>query len=270
MNRAMDENGRDSHQTAVSLARTLAAALPDDPRWLEPRAMLLTGHATITGGESAADGFVVQLVHGARSAVAVVGRPPCATIAAAVTGTTGLTPIVTQAADAPHVAGCLEAAGQAGWTVERAILHLLTAPAGRPAPAADPDVRLLMRGDSLAHLPAGLRHEITHAQDFAPVAAVFVEGRPASFCYPVWTTEGFWDVSIDTLEEHRGRSHAAHAVWFMIDLMRERGREPVWGALASNAPSLRLGSKLGFTAVDEIAVVSRGGWVFLSGGFQDA
>ena len=126
------------------------------------------------------------------------------------------------------------------------------------------------RADSLEHLPIGLRHEITHAQDFAPVASVIVGGRPVSFCYPVWRTERFWDVSIDTLEEHRGRSLAVQAVSFMIDLMRREGREPVWGALASNRPSLRLGEKLGFKPVDEIVVFSTGGWVFLSGGFTGA
>lgn len=246
----------------------LAAALPDEPRWLEPRGMLLTGRATISGGSTVSEGFVVRIVQGAVSAVAVVGRPPCDAIAAALDGTTELTPIVAQPGDAPHLLQCLRLAGGDGWTSERAILHLQTGGAPRPAPAEHLAVRLLARADPLGHLPAGLRHEVTHAQDFAPVAAVFVGGLPASFCYPVWTTERFWDVSIDTLAEHRGRSLGARAVWFMIDLMRERGREPVWGALESNIASLRLGATLGFTPVGEIAVVSRGGWVFLSGGFQ--
>ncbi len=91
-----------------------------------------------------------------------------------------------------------------------------------------------------------------------------------SFCYPVWTTERFWDVSIDTLEAHRGRSLGARAVSFMIDVMRQQGREPVWGALESNQPSLRLGAKLGFKPMGEIVVFSQGGWVFLSGGFAGA
>ena len=44
------------------------------------------------------------------------------------------------------------------------------------------------------------------------------------------------------------------AVSFIIDLMRRDGREPVWGALASNHPSLRLGQKLGFKPVGKIVV----------------
>jgi GNAT superfamily N-acetyltransferase len=248
----------------MGLARALAAALPDEPRWLETRAMLSSGHAVVTGGESIESGFVVRVAHGAVSAVAVVGRPPAEAIAEAVAGGTELTPVIAQSADARHVAAALQPARR--WASERAVLHLRDEALPLPLQRST-DIRLLTRADALAHLPEGLRHEITHAQDFAPVAAVFVDARPVSFCYPVWTSERFWDVSIDTLDEHRGRSLGASAVSFMIDRMRRQGREPVWGALESNQPSLRLGAKLGFKPVGEIVVFSRGGWVFLSGGF---
>lgn len=250
------------------LPAALVAALPDEPRWLETRAMLASGHAAITGGESLETGFVVRVAHGAVSAVAVVGRPPASAIAEAVSGATELTPVIAQTSGAGHVAAALGLADRT-WTSEPAILHLRQEPPPHRVPASG-EVRLLSRADSLERLPIGLRHEITHAQDFAPVASAIVGGQPVSFCYPVWRTERFWDVSIDTLEEHRGRSLAAQAVSFMIDLMRREGREPVWGALASNRPSLRLGEKLGFKPVDEIVVFSTGGWVFLSGGFTGA
>ena len=246
---------------------SLAAALPDEPRWLETRAMLASRHAEVTGGETIEAGFVVRVVHGAVSAAAVVGRPPAAAIAEAVADATGLTPVIAQTGDARHVADALRLSARRNWTGECAILHVLDQSSPLPAPI---DVQLLTRADSLEHLPAGLRHEITHAQEFAPVGAVFVDECPVSFCYPVWTTERFWDVSIDTLEAHRGRSLGARAVSFMIDLMRRQGREPVWGALESNRPSLRLGEKLGFKPVGEIMVFSTGGWVFLSGGFTGA
>jgi hypothetical protein len=246
----------------------LAAALPDEPKWLETRAMLASGHAVVTGGETVEKGFVVRVAHGAVSAAAVVGRPPAAAIVDVVSGATELTPVVAQAGDADHVGAALRSIHRS-WTSERAILHLR--PEWSPTPvSASADVRLLTRADSLQHLPIGLRHEISHAQDFAPVASVIVDGRAVSFCYPVWKTERFWDVSIDTLEEHRGRALAVHAVSFMTVLMRREGREPVWGALESNRPSLRLGYKLGFKPVDEIVVFSTGGWVFLSGGFTGA
>ena len=257
----------------MPLAIDLAAALPDEPRWLETRAMLASGHATVTGGDTVDGGFVVRVVHGAVSAVAVVGQPPPESIVDAIDGTTELTPVLAQPVDALHVARALRRCpGQAlrdgGWIRERAILHVRDKAASVATPAVD--VRLLSRSDSLEHLPAGLRHEVTHAQTFAPVAAVFVDSRPVSFCYPVWTTERLWDVSIDTLESHRGRSLGAAAVMFMMDVMRRSGREPVWGALESNQASLRLGAKLGFKPIGEIVVFSRAGWVFLSGGLTGA
>ena len=231
--------------------------------------MLASPQAEVTGGETIAAGVVVRVVHHAVSAVAVVGQPPAAAILAAVAGTTELTPIIAQTCDAAYVAEALGSSSDEHWTSERAILHLPEESASSvlPNPVG---VRLLTREDSLDHLPAGLRHEMTHARDFAPVAAVFIDRRPVSFCYPVWTTERFWDVSIDTLEAHRGQTLGARAVSFMISAMRREGREPVWGALESNAPSLRLGAKLGFKPIGEIVVFSRGGWVFLSGGFDGA
>ena len=162
-------------------------------------AMLASGHAEITGGETVENGFVVRVAHGAVSAVAVVGRPPASAIAGAVSGATELTPVIAQTSDADHVAAALESADRRTWTSERALLHLRQEPPPHRVPKSG-EVRLLARADSLDHLPIGLRHEITHAQDFAPVAAVIVGGRPVSFCYPVWRTERFWDVSIDTLE----------------------------------------------------------------------
>jgi GNAT superfamily N-acetyltransferase len=264
----------------VDLGRRLAALLADEPRWLETRAMLLSGHAQILGGDSVATGFVVRLVHGALSVVAVVGRPERDAIAQAVADVTDFTPVVAQTEHRAHVADVLRPDGHSTWTGERAILHRLRAAAGQGIPRVlkdppssgeqPPDVRLLTRHDSIAHLPPGLRHEITHAREFAPIAAVIVDGVPASFCYPAWITERLWDVSIDTLEAYRGRSFGARAVRFMIDLMAAEGREPVWGALESNTASLRLGAKLGFVPAGDLVVFSRGGWVFLSGGFAGA
>jgi GNAT superfamily N-acetyltransferase len=254
----------------IERARALAAALPDEPRWLETRAMLLNDHAELFGEVSPSQ-FVVRVFHGAVSAVAVVGAPHADALAAAIRGATELTPIIVQTGDVAAVDAALLAAGDDTWRSETAILHTLgAARASGRWREQKAEVRLLGADVPLAHLPVGLRHELTHARAFAPIAAVFLDGIPVSFCYPVWTTETWWDVSIDTLEPYRGRSLGAAAVALMIEVMRARGCEPVWAALASNRSSLRLGAKLGFTRVGEISVFSRGGWVFLSGGFTGA
>lgn len=199
------------------LVRRLTAALADEPRWIDVRGMLLSGRAEVTGGTDPAtcgldnQGFVVRLVHGAVSVVGVIGRPPCEALRAAISDVTDLTPVIVQTHQADWVRRCLETDDRAGapaWRGERTIVHRLT-PAPRPAAtAADGHggVRLVTASDPLGHLPAGLRHEITHARTFAPVAACFDAGTAVSFCYPVWRTETLWDVSIDTLEGPRGRS----------------------------------------------------------------
>lgn len=78
---------------------------------------------------------------------------------------------------------------------------------------------------------------MTHAREIAPVAAAVVSGVPVSFCYPVWTTESLWDVSIDTVEEHRRRGLAPHVVRAMVAHLGQQGLEPMWGGLESNGVS---------------------------------
>jgi GNAT acetyltransferase-like protein len=267
------------------LAQNLAAALPDEPWLIDVRGILRSGHAVVTGGSSIADGFVARVVHDALSVIGVIGRPPCAAVIEATRGITTMTPVIAQTGDAAHVGRCLSEAPRANgnpWRGERMIVHTLQAPISRPSQATlkgshhnesgshhNKVVRLLTANDTLSHLPPGLRHEITHARELSPVASVFVDGRAASFCYAVWTTESLWDVSIDTLEEFRGQSLGPHAVWFMAELMQSRGCAPVWAALESNTASLRLAAKLGFRPVGDIVAFSRGHWSMLTAGFVD-
>lgn len=250
------------------LIRQLIAKLPDEPRWIDVRGMLFSGHAQVIG-DSIGQGIVVKVQHDALSAIGIVGRPPARAILAAVDGVTDMTPVVVQLEDAEWVGQCLGArAGQGeAWTSERTIAHRLRPDAWPEPGCVDVDVRLLAATDPLAHLPAGLRHEMTHATAFAPVAAVIVDGQPASFCYPVWRTETLWDVSIDTLGPYRRRGLAMRAVHFMIDRLRREGLQPVWCAIESNTPSLRLAAKLGFEPESSFMVFSRGPWAILSGGF---
>jgi len=252
-----------------SRLKSLVSALPDTPGWVDVRGMLLSGHAEVTGGHSLDSDFVVRVRHGALSSVGVVGCPPAEAIARALDGVTDMTPLVAQIDNREHVQRSLDGHRPERWSAEHAVVHEL-APRRQPLAAVAPSdttVRLLALGDRLDHLPAGLRHEMTHARLLGPVGAAFVEKVPVSFCYPVWITESLWDVSIDTLEPYRRRSLAACAVAFMVDHMRRSGREPVWGALASNTPSLRLAAKLAFAPVGEIVVFSKGAWAYLTGGF---
>jgi len=259
-------------ESSSPIARSLARALPDMPRWVDTRGMLLSGRATVSGGETVDAGFVVRALSGALAVIAVVGYPPYTVIAEAVGDVTDMTPLIAQRDNAAHVGRALtsrpaSSSGRA-WTPERAVLHCLTSPS-KSKPADDVVVRLLRADDRLDHLPSGLRFEMVHARAMAPVAVAVVDDRPVSFCYPCWITETLWDVSIDTLEPYRRRGLAARAVRFMTERMKEDGREPVWGAMESNVASLELARKLGFTPVDEIVVFSRGPWAYFTRGFEE-
>jgi hypothetical protein len=275
------------------VAARLLHDLPDVPRWLETRGMLRSPNAVVSGGPSTLrdpqgrpeqgreatgsqgpavpDGFVVRVVHGAMSAVAVVGRPSSDAIVRALEGTTAMTPVITQLDTADYVERSLNESAQVpdsgSWHGERMILHTLqSGPALAPLdPSAT--IRLISRDDRLEHLPPGLRHEMTHAREMAPVAVALIDNLPVSFCYPVWRTESLWDVSIDTIEQRQRRGLAPHVVRAMIAHMAQQGLQPMWGALQSNGVSLRLAARLGFTPVDEVVVISRGSWAFLTGGF---
>jgi hypothetical protein len=87
-----------------------------------------------------------------------------------------------------------------------------------------------------------------------PMAAVWADGRPVSFCYPVWQTETLWDVSIETLEPYRRLGLGARAARTLIRHMRGAGRAPVWGALEINTGSRALAASLGFLEAGGIAV----------------
>ena len=253
-------------------AQRLARALPDAPCWVDTRGMLLSGRAEVFAADARDATFVVRVFSGALAAVSVVGRPAAHAIYQAVDGTTDMTPVLAQLDNAGYVGDALAAcpasvAGQT-WTPEHAIVHRLSDTAV-PRLADGAPIRLLGAEEPLDHLPAGLRFEIGHARMVVPVAVGVVDGMPVSFCYACWTTETLWDVSIDTLDAYRRRGLAARSAQFMIDRMREQGREPIWAAVQSNLASLQLARRLGFTAVDRIVVFSRGSWAYFTRGFSD-
>ena len=157
------------------------------------------------------------------------------------------------------------------WQERRVLLH--TRHGALPPVAAGADVRRFDASSlpPLDHVPAELRREVRLALGLsapraaarasataspAPVsvAAAFAGGLAVAFCYPVWQTERWWDVAVDTLAGYRRRGLGAQAVTAMIAHMAARGLAPVWGALADNLASLGLAARLGFTQVDELVM----------------
>jgi GNAT superfamily N-acetyltransferase len=258
------------------IARHVTLALirvPDLPQWIDTRGMLLSGRSVVFAPRDAEGGDLVAVVPDAALA-SVVGRPAPGLLRHAVGSLAGDVNVLSQMEEADYVASAL-----AGWTRQRAIIHVL--PPGAPwEHETDRDARIFTRGTApgFDHVPEHLRRELMDALNgrtvsrfvpghvpaagpmvnriTVPMAAVWADGRPVSFCYPVWQTETLWDVSIATLPAYHRRGLGARAARTLIRHMRTTRRAPVWGALETNTGSRALAARLGFVETAGIAVFS--------------
>jgi RimJ/RimL family protein N-acetyltransferase len=259
------------------LFKRLASRLPDIPRWIEPRSMLLSGTCQLFGLDEEKLEFACFNPY--TRVGSVVGRPPAEAIR--------------------HVADMLAAADEdllvyddnleyvhsllPQWEASPATLHLLAdssklptleplGPGGMHArPFTPPEelptlydyadqnivIRFISGGEltEIEWASAQTLAEIQRAALIGKLAATFVDDKPVSFCDAGTQTESLWDIGIDTLEEHRRQGYAALCVAYMIDQMGRLGKRPVWGAEESNLASMRLAAKLGFKPVDRIVVL---------------
>ena len=243
---------RDPRPIAAREERTrqrLAGELPDAPRWLETRGMLLSGRGRLVGRGSEAEGYgvfddsVVRLL-------SLVGRP----VAAVVREALSLRPnaVLVQEEDDAGLRPLL-----AGFRREIAILHRL--PGGirlRPL-AGDPPCRLLSAEATgwLERWPEAQRRELGAALALGlPMAGAVIGEDVAAVCYGCYETETLWDISIDTRAEHRRCGLASSSVRFLAGHQASRGLEPAWGAVESNRPSLTMAARLGFQPVERFIV----------------
>ncbi len=251
----------------AELKRSLLEQIPDDPLHLEARHLLLLESSRIVGCQPGHGGGLVWDPHD--RLIAVIGRPATRLFAEAA-----------RAAGAADPAAAAEAAGRtAGWTLlapldmidridealpdwggEEAVIYRHDPKAESAPETPGADLRRVegFASGELDHLPADLRAEVEGAVGQKAMAAAWVDGRPVCFCYPFRETESLWDVSVDTLEPYRRRGLAYACVRFLAGELRRAAKEPVWGALESNAASLALAEKLGFRPVGRILVMSPG------------
>lgn len=223
----------------------LARSLPDIPRWVETRGLLLGGRCSVAVSPG---GFVVKALDS--PLVCCVDRPAPAAIREAVAEAGPDLRVLVPPEEAETVARALP-----DWIPAAATIHLLE-PGRSPEPDPAVDVRLLQDELLLTLLPDGIRSEIGWALPRTTVAVALSDGLPASICYSCRETETLWDISIDTMPELRRRGFAEACTAFLMRTMRERGKEAVWGAEDSNLPSLRLAAKIGFVPVDRLILFS--------------
>jgi len=228
----------------------LAALLPDVPRWVELRSILLAGRGDLLGLST--DPLACAVADPAFGSAIIVGRPPYEAIgeAAALAGPGGsiLAPLESRdwvAAALPEL------------RAERGVLHVM-GDAPRLPELAPGEVRRLGLGEiTPLDLPEELRDELLAATaQGVGIAAALADGAPVAFCYAGSETESLWDVAIDTLEPWRRRGFAARAVAFEAEWFHALGKRPVWGAVESNHASRGLAAKLGFVPTDEVWVFS--------------
>jgi GNAT superfamily N-acetyltransferase len=218
---------------------------------VEARALLLSGRGEVLGLEDGAELSFVVREAGAGSFF-VVGTPAVATVRAAVRESSHDADVIAPMEGAPRVRDALP-----GWTCSRIIVHELP-DLGR-LPEASAGAVDFLDPAILRHLPidSDLAGEIEDRDEHFPIAVSLVAGQPVAFSYAGAATESLWDISIDTLREHRRSGHAALCVAHLIRHMWARGKRPVWQAVEENPASWRLAQKLGFVPVDELALFAR-------------
>lgn len=232
---------------------TVLKRVPDVPRWVEARAMLLAGCGRVF---ERGDELLIRNERPGGQLIVAVTPPSVELLDRALEGRSR-SEVLCAAEDEDVLRSRLP-----GWPSERAVLFGLTAFDALVPP--DPGVRVLGHEDSLDHLEPGLRAEMERARLEGTVFATFDGGssatdtsearRAVSFAYAYWKTEGLFDISIDTVASHRRRGLARRAVSELIRYERSAGRSPVWGAMASNRASQQLARGLRFEPVDELAV----------------
>ena len=226
----------------------LATALPDLPRWVETRWMLRSGAGRLIVDPEASEGAVVlsdELLIGA-----VVGRPGVRLLRDVAGDAPGRLDLVVQLDSPGRVREALR-----GWRIAPATIHTGPVPVPAAAPGGEPGEVVVLdppAGPLLDELSEDTRRELPRA---TAVAISTADGEVASVCAAVVVTETMWDVGIDTVEGHRRRGHAVACFGALARHMAAQGKQPVWGAEDDNAASLGLARKLGFRAVDRLAVV---------------
>lgn len=241
----------------------LASRLPEEPRWVDTKGLLLSGRCDLFEAGAETPEGLPRLA--ARSwdygFVGVAGDPGRETLLAASDDPRDELELLVQEEDAAAVAAVLP-----DWSPRQIVIHRYpgaVAPepgaSDRPDAAAEAEsaeIHLLTREAALdlSHLPSALGEEIGSALERRrPLAAALVDGRAVSFCYAPLETASLWDVAVETLPEHRRRGHAA-ACFRLLQRVQALERLPVWGALADNHASLGLARRLGF--VPEARLVS--------------
>lgn len=235
-------------------AAALAALLPDEPRWIDLRGLLLSGRCDLWGETDPRRGFVAGSWDFPFASLCGRPRPELIAEAAAAgrAACAGRYPVAEWQLLAAHEDRPLVEAALPDWKATGIAMHRWEGTIERADVGAGTEIRLLTDGHcaaglALDHVPEPSRFE--YNLDWVarrPMAVAVADELPVSFCYAAFTTERLWDVSIETLEPYRRRGLAAACFLALAAHMAGRGKIPTWGAMEDNPASLGLAARLGF------------------------
>ncbi len=221
--------------------------IPDEPRFLETRAMLLSDTDCEIRG--AAGDFVVWQAEA--GLMTLSGRPDPFLIRDSLAACKHIVTLLA----APHQVS-VAAAAVPRWemSVAQRLVHVETR-IQRPGLAR---ARVLSppEADVIPNLPADIRTNVALAiRGGGAATAVSVNGQPVSVCYTGWQTESLSDLAVFTDPLHRGKGCATAAAACLVSHIRSAGRLACWLSDESNTPSLNVARKLGFRLSDRVIVL---------------
>lgn len=233
-------------------ARALAAALPDAPRWVQTRALLLSGEAIIRRSAGADAAVVLDPV---LPSGFLVGRADPALLRDVAAAPRDVELVVqTEAIEEAR------AALAPGWRLATATLLALVSPWPAARDGGDPPAGVVICAppaeDWIARVPEAGEMRFYAAQAEA-IALRLAGDEVVAVCAAGDVTESLWDVGIDTVESHRRAGHAAEAFRALAGHMAAAGRQPVWCAEDDNVASLTMAARMGFVPVDRLGLLRR-------------
>jgi len=236
--------------TILNSGADVLASLPDLPRWVAARGLLLSRRGSVLDVDESC-----RIVCGRKDhlviPVTIALSEQLESVAAREVpdGSILLQDIMLPAARyflpdwnaEPATVYCLPDEKAKGWPVPQWPTAPLTAE------------QLEAAGD----VPALLRDRLLDAATRMPVWAASADGQPVAFCYASHVTETWFEVVVETLEPVRSRGLGrAAAMGFIVDRML-RGLRPVFSCVRSNQPAQAMARALGFEPVDLLWVLTR-------------
>jgi GNAT superfamily N-acetyltransferase len=217
--------------------------LPDLPRWVDARGMLLAKRGFLT---TTTDGCKVVCSRRHRMVVPItfdLSRELDRLAHLEIPGAT----IVLQEVMLPSARWLLPE-----WEAEAAAVFALELERTRHwAPSEWPAAAMTTAQIEAAdHVPPALRDVLADASTRSSVWTVSAEGQPLAFAWAMQSTERWFQAGVETLESGRGRGLGRAALMALVRDRAQRGLRPVLRVPGRRPAGVRLARRLGFDAVD--------------------